>query len=135
MADWQREKRRTDPQYNIGNRLRSRLWHAVTSQNGTKAFKTEELIGCTVAECRAYIQTLFTDGMSWELLLAGEIVLDHVIPCAAFDLTKPEEQKKCFHFSNVAPAWDLDNQKKGDKLPDGTRARHLRNLTSQSIAA
>ena len=41
--------------------------------------------------------------------------IDHIIPCAAFDLTKPENQKKCFHYSNTQPLWAKDNLRKGDK--------------------
>ena len=34
-------------------------------------------------------------GTIWEI--------DHIIPCDSFDLTKLEEQEKCFHFSNLQP--------------------------------
>lgn len=136
MADHMRNKRQTDPWYCVRNRLASRLWHALTSQGAGKAFKTEALIGCTVAELRDQLQRQFTEGMTWDKFLAGEISIDHLTPCAAFDLTKPEEQKKCFHHSNLAPKWTSDNQRKGDLMPDGTRGRHLRRKSPlQSMAA
>lgn len=136
MADHMRNKRQTDPWYCVRNRLASRLWHALAGQNGKKAFKTEELIGCTVSELRDQLQRQFTEGMTWDKFLAGEISIDHLTPCAAFDLTKPEEQKKCFHHSNLAPKWTSDNQRKGDLMPDGTRGRHLRRKSPlQSMAA
>lgn len=40
-------------------------------------------------------------------------------------MLKSEEQAACFHFSNYKPLWKLDNLKKSDFLPDGTRARNI----------
>lgn len=122
IREWQRGKRQTDPQYNVGNRLRSRMWHALVDGKGKKAAKTESLIGCTIAVLRSHIEKQFTDGMSWERLLAGEIHLDHRRPCASFDLTKEEEQRRCFHWSNIQPLWARDNLSKGDKLLDAPPA-------------
>lgn len=54
--------------------------------------------------------------MSWKKYLEGGIHIDHKIPCKLFDLTKPEEQKKCFHYTNLQPLWELDNLRKGSSL-------------------
>lgn len=42
--------------------------------------------------------------------------IDHIVPCASFDLSKPEEQKKCFHYTNLQALWWRDNIVKGDKI-------------------
>lgn len=52
--------------------------------------------------------------MSWDNY--GEWEIDHIIPCDSFDLTKEEEQKRCFHFSNLQPLWWRDNRTKGNKV-------------------
>ncbi|NBT08982.1 MAG: hypothetical protein EBS98_09300, partial [Chitinophagia bacterium] len=41
--------------------------------------------------------------------------LDHIQPCASFDLTDPSQQKKCFHYSNIQPLWAKDNWSKGSR--------------------
>jgi len=65
----------------------------------------------------AHLESLFLPGMSWENRHLWHI--DHVLPCAAFDLTNPKEQRRCFHYTNLQPLWALDNIKKRAKCPNG----------------
>jgi hypothetical protein len=51
--------------------------------------------------------------MSWNNY--GKWHLDHIKPCASFDLSKKQEQKICFHYSNFQPLWAKDNLIKGLK--------------------
>jgi hypothetical protein len=41
------------------------------------------------------------DGMTLDNYCEWEI--DHIKACANFDLTKLEEQKQCFHYTNLQP--------------------------------
>jgi len=61
-------------------------------------------------------------GMTWDNHGTGkngkgmkEWHIDHIIPCCKFNLSKDEEQRKCFHYSNLQPLWASDNMKKGGK--------------------
>ena len=45
--------------------------------------------------------------------------IDHIVPCAAFDLTDPEQQSVAFHYTNLRPVWAEENQRKQDKIPGG----------------
>ena len=51
--------------------------------------------------------------MNWENY--GKWHIDHIKPISKFDMTDQEEQKKCFHWSNLQPLWAEENISKGDK--------------------
>jgi len=50
--------------------------------------------------------------MSWLNYGIGGWEIDHIKPCCHFDLSKPEEQEKCFHYSNLRPLWATENRSK-----------------------
>jgi hypothetical protein len=75
----------------------------------------------------------------------GQWNLDHIKPCRAFDLNNPNEQKKCFHYTNIQPMWAKDNNEKGASYVDKERfvtySKHglmssnpLRKLSSKALA-
>lgn len=55
----------------------------------------------------------------------GDWSIDHILPCALFDLTDAAQQHTCFHHSNLQPLWHIENVMKNDKLEDGRRAGML----------
>lgn len=105
----------SDVNYKIRRNLRSRIAKALRGI-GEKSEKTTDLLGCTVEEFKAYIESQFKDGMSWENYGHSVWHLDHKIPCSFFDLTDAEQQKKCFNYTNIRPLWASDNLSKGNKL-------------------
>jgi hypothetical protein len=109
-------KRNTNLQTKIKHKLRSRLSSALKICRASKLHHTFELIGCTPEFLASYIKSKLKDGMTVQDLLDGKIHIDHIIPCAAFDLTKAEEQRKCFHYTNLQPLWAIDNLKKNAKI-------------------
>ena len=109
-----RVKRSADPVLAIAHRLRSRVQTSLKAHKGIKASKTEALVGCSWAFLRCYLEAQFTEGMTWENM--GEWHIDHIVPCASFDLTDPAQQRECFHYTNLQPLWWQDNLSKGAKL-------------------
>lgn len=105
----QSRKRREDVKNRIRLNLGTRLYLAVQKKHGN----TMELTGCSKDDLYAHLETNFTEGMNWENY--GKWHIDHIKPCASFDLTKEEEQKKCFHWTNLQPLWAADNIRKGAK--------------------
>jgi len=102
-----------DPNYRARSSLRGKL-NRVT--NGKCKDKTAiKLVGCTVEEFKQHLEAQFTEGMTWDNHSRKGWHVDHIRPCNSFDLTKPEEQHKCFHFTNLQPLWAEDNLSKADK--------------------
>jgi hypothetical protein len=111
----------TDPKFKILARFRDRIRFTIRKSKGTKRNSTLELLGCSLEQARKHIEQQFKEGMNWNNCGAKGWHIDHIIPCSAFDLTKVEEQKKCFHYTNLQPLWAKENMSKGNKLPDGSR--------------
>lgn len=103
-------RRRTDIDYKILCNLRRRLNHVITK--GFKSARTLELLGCSVNFLKQYLENKFKEGMSWNNYGMFGWHIDHIIPCYNFNLTEPEEQKKCFNYSNLQPLWAKENWSK-----------------------
>jgi hypothetical protein len=99
--------------FQISMTLRIRLANAVTNGRGKKSANTMELVGCTLPELMAYLGARFKPGMTWEN--HGKWHIDHIRPCASFDLADPEQQRECFHYANLQPLWGSENLSKGAK--------------------
>ena len=103
---------------NIKIRLRQNLKTRINDnmKNRVKSDNTLSLIGCTIIELKSYLENKFIDGMSWENY--GKWHIDHIKPCAKFDLSLDSEQRKCFHYTNLQPLWASDNCSKQDKYKE-----------------
>ncbi len=109
-----RKQYQDDPQYAMEVRLRARIWYALKAKGAKKGKHTFELIGCSPTFLKFYIENKFKDGMNWENRSLWH--LDHIKPCASFDLTDTEQQKQCFHYTNLQPLWGPDNIRKSDSI-------------------
>jgi hypothetical protein len=105
-------RKQADPKFAMLTRLRRRINHFVSGDN--KSATTAELIGCSYEFFIEHIESLFTPGMTWDNRSKWHI--DHIIPCAAFDLSDPAQRRTCFHYTNMRPLWAKENQAKGAKL-------------------
>ncbi len=113
---------KTDIIFRLTQNYRARLRLALKQKNIPKSEKSLSFLGCSLIELKKHLESQFVEGMTWENY--GPIWhVDHIIPCAAFDLSKKEEQLKCFHFTNLQSLWKEDNLLKSDKLPNGESAR------------
>ncbi len=113
----QRARYSQDPAFRLVYCVRRRISNAIREcRAGTrKAGTSIKLLGCSFAELKAHVEQQFLPGMSWENHNKTGWHLDHKRPCASFDLTQPEQQRQCFHYTNLQPLWAEDNLAKGDK--------------------
>jgi len=107
----QRERRK-DPVKRFSSNVRSRISHALGRHSmGTTR---HELIGCSYKELCEHIEQQFDEFMTWDNY--GKYwEHDHIIPVDAFDLSDTEQQKLCFHYTNIRPLEIPKNRKKSNK--------------------
>ncbi len=90
------------------------------SLQGNKAGRHWEiLVGYTLQELKVHLESLFTEGMTWELLFRGEIHIDHVFPLSRliFDSAEDPTFKYAWSLGNLQPLWKRDNFRKGNQVP------------------
>lgn len=109
-----RSQRRLNPQYRVSNNLRCRMNMALRHVGLKRDYPLEKMLGCTVAHLMRHLESQFKRGMTWKNRKQWHI--DHIVPCAAFDLTDKAQQFRCFHFSNLRPMWRDKNIRKGDRI-------------------
>ena len=108
----EKERYRTDPLYRIKRILSSRLHCAL--KGSIKSANTMKLVGCSALHAKDHLEKQFQPGMTWEN--HGKWHVDHIMPCASFDLTDPEQQRRCCHYTNLQPLWGKENIIKRDKI-------------------
>lgn len=107
------ERLRTDPVFKLINLARRRMSNALKGV-GVKSARTLELLGCDGETARSHLENKFAAGMSWAN--HGQWHIDHIRPLASFDLTKPQEQRAAFHYTNLQPLWAKENRSKAAKV-------------------
>ena len=105
------ERRKKDPNFKLLTNLRIRVCDILRGH--TKSGSTINMLGCTVNELWKHLESTFKRGMTREN--HGKWHVDHIRPCSSFDLSKPEEQSKCFHYTNLQALWAHENLSKSDK--------------------
>ena len=114
-AAYASRQRKINPQFNMRERLSRRIHDALNRYiKEGKRFGTLTYTGCSIAFLVKHIEKQFKDGMNWENRNKWHI--DHIRPCASFDLTDTKQQLECFHYTNLQPLWAFDNISKGKKI-------------------
>jgi hypothetical protein len=103
-----------DTNFRLKSILSARISQALL--HNYKSQRTMELIGCKLDDLKAHLENKFQPGMSWKNHKIDTWHIDHIVPCDSFNLEDPEEQKKCFHYTNLQPLWAIDNIRKSNKI-------------------
>jgi hypothetical protein len=84
-------------------------------KDNSKSKNTMSLLGIENIEFLwKHLESTFKPGMTREN--HGLWHIDHIRPCSSFDLSKPEEQSKCFHYTNLQALWAYENLSKSNKI-------------------
>lgn len=111
---YNRDLYQNSTKFRLAKLLRQRVKTALKSSK--KLQKTMDLLGCTIEQLKAHLQqTALNNGyknFNIENYNGSQYHIDHIIPCASFDLTKLENQKICFNYKNLQILEENKNRRK-----------------------
>ena len=110
-----KERKLVDEEFLVSSRLRTRLGEFMKLKNGTKAAGTMQLVGCSKAFLVNHLKSQIPEDA-----LLKDFTVDHIFPMASYDMTCPEEQKRCMNYTNLQPLKGSGingNSSKGASLP------------------
>ena len=112
---WEKKKLTEDSLFKIKKTLRHRLRCALyrfemKDETGS-AIKD---LGCSTQDLKAYLESKFLPGMTWDNWSIRGWHIDHIVPLSSAG-TKEELIKLC-HYTNLQPLWWKDNISKGSKV-------------------
>jgi hypothetical protein len=123
--NWNKNYYKNNINYKISQILRIRLLDALKNKKN-KIDSSIKLLGCSIEEFKFHIESSFKPEMSWEN--HGEIwEIDHIKPCASFDLTCEDQQKECFHYTNMQPLFKTSDIAKSFGYIDHIGNRNKKN--------
>jgi len=99
--------------YRVEQVLRARIVKVI--KNNSKLESTVILLGCSIDNFKIHLENKFKKGMTWNNHSLEGWHIDHIKPCAKFDLSKKTEQRKCFNYTNLQPLWAKENLSKSAK--------------------
>ena len=110
-----RRKQRALPHNRAKLNLRKRFKDLMKTvkKGGSQSFS--RLIGCSTNQLAKHLESQFKKGMDW-MNYGSHWHIDHIIPVAAFDHTKPDQVKRCWHWTNLRPLEAEENMKKSDRI-------------------
>ena len=111
------KRRKTDEGYRMEVNLRARLYQAMKGKK--KSASTMKLVGLESGTAIHDYLNMKSPWFKERGVPSEELVNDHIIPCEKYDLTIPDHEKACFHYINLQLLTELDNKRKGDKVPEG----------------
>jgi hypothetical protein len=116
MRDYQKDPKNKEVVYRYRNNnphviaWRSILYRTLNQFGKEKQFSTQESLGYSADELKSHIETLFTEGMSWDN--HGEWEIDHIFPLSKFDPETPVNIVNS--LQNLQPLWKEENRSKSN---------------------
>ncbi len=105
--DYLKNKRKTDPNFV----MKEAMHRMLTRTLKFKTDRTSKLLGYSALELKQHIESLFTEGMSWDN--RSEWHIDHIRPISSFQIDTPPNVINA--LSNLQPLWVEENLIKSNK--------------------
>jgi hypothetical protein len=112
-----RLRRQTDVEFKIYSNIQNRIYLAIKNydKNNIKKDNTSDIIGCSIQFYKTWLEFQFDTNMNWNNH-GTYWHIDHVKPCASFNLLDETEIKQCFSWKNVRPVEKTANLIKNDTI-------------------
>lgn len=113
ILEQRRQHRRANKSYRLAMKACQRM--------GLPYKGLKQLLPYTEQQFIEHIESLWSDGMSWENYGVGKDCwsVDHKVPISHFIKTGETDIAVINALSNLQPLWHPDNVRKGNSLPDG----------------
>lgn len=122
LNEQERKDRNSNPVLKVKKNVRNRIYAVLSDED--KRQKSVDYLGCTTDEYLKWLTysnpEYFFYGNVWHI--------DHVVPLARFDLSKPEQQMVAFNWRNTAPLRREENMSKKAKIDKKQIASHYARL-------
>ena len=104
---YQKQRGSIDPIYRLECNMR-KASHRIVKQLSLekKPTSTFKWVGCSPEELKTHLESLFTEGMTWENYGKDGWHVDHIRPVCSF---AAEEWEQVHHYTNLQPLWAEDN--------------------------
>jgi len=124
-SEWKKNKRINDDEYKLKENMSRRIRYELnTLLKGKKTKRTFEYLGCSIDELKKYLETKFTGNMSWDNY--GKVWhIDHIIPCASWNLSDEFENNCCWNYRNLQPLYASENQSKKDAYNQSDKIQYI----------
>ena len=110
--DYRKRRMKTDALYALARNLRNRLNLAFKKSKFVRPKGLGQVLGCTLDQAKAHIESQFKEGMSWENY--GQWHVDHIAPLSSAKTEKA--MISLCHYTNLQPLWAFENLSKGAKI-------------------
>jgi hypothetical protein len=128
--EYEKNRKSQDVDFKILRNLRTRLSQVVRTQisgNFSRSDTMRELLGIDVHRFVKWLELNFDSGMT--ISNYGQMWhIDHVVPCAWFNISESEDRKICFHWTNMRPLSAMKNTERRDTC-------NIREIFCQEIKA
>jgi len=114
--EWQ-AKARKDPIFSLNKSIKEGIRKSLKGMKAGRHW--EGLVGYSLEDLIRHLESLFTEGMSWENYGKGKYkwCIDHIIPIKEWNITSTECRgfRGCWSLDNLQPLWWIRNIEKKDK--------------------